>query len=215
MVISYIFTHSIPKPGYTTILTRLIPVDFESGSTSPVHREVNAFPWQVCLEAKVILRCFRITLEILVIVVTINAISIQVCINDITIPDITLADSLFRIELISGIRHGLQPFHIIFRTDHPVRRPSFRIYRTIGIKIVSIAFIYVQHIKFIDHVPFQNTLQVSCWNLTQIGIISGTTIRILLPSADKFSFVFGYFILVVREVSGYAVRDRTDPIIPT
>ena len=111
---------------------------------------------------EIILRCFRITLEILVIVVTINAISIQVCINDITIPDITLADSLFRIELISGIRHGLQPFHIIFRTDHSVRRPSFRIYRTIGIKIVSIAFIYVQHIKFIDHVPFQNTLQVSC-----------------------------------------------------
>ena len=122
-----------------------------------IHGETGICRSKICPRIIRILRIVKV-----MVISYIFTHSIQVCINDITIPDITLADSLFRIELISGIRHGLQPFHIIFRTDHSVRRPSFRIYRTIGIKIVSIAFIYVQHIKFIDHVPFQNTLQVSC-----------------------------------------------------
>ena len=95
VVVSHFPADAVSVGDNRTVLCFLVPVDFESGGTAPVHGEVESFPCCVHLEAEVILRCSGVSLKGAIVIVTIYAVTVEVIVDDVAIPDFVFAISCF------------------------------------------------------------------------------------------------------------------------
>ena len=199
------------------VVTHVSPVTGSAASSGKAGREINPFPAEFDVEAVVILGRLADILERVVVRVTVNAVTVGILVNVVTIPDSVLGDMLVRKERVARSHHGLQPGHIIRRANHSVPRTSRRIHGPVRKEVGAVTRIGVDQDILVDEPAFDRT---ACridhrGDIADVGDITPHTVGVGHPADLEPTVVFGHLVPVPGKVGRNAVAEILHLITPS